>query len=914
MPREIDQYDFFVSYARKDNAGGWITQFVEQLQQEHRKYSGGREFRVFFDKTDIRSLDDWRHRIYESVAASRLLVAFISPAYLASEWCRREWHTWIDVEISKHILSDGAAPIYIVEVPWLSNAMTEQQVAEEIARLFQRPADTLLAREAVTVGAQVSQRQLTQVRPFYDAGLVALRHQDLLKVLAGLAKNLSTRSDHVEAAARSRNTIPPYNRRFVGRLEELELLRNRLHQGRTGVISGHKGNLPEDKSAMASVQGLGGIGKTELAFTYAHAFAGLYPGGRFLVPCDGRSDLREAILRSLDAIFRDQISDEQRKDLDLHFGAIRDCLRQRLCELGRILLVLDNVSDRTLLSPEQTDQVRVLGPYLHLLATTRMGAPEGGAYDDVHWLTLGELSIEDSLRLLEKYRPFVTPDEQKAAERIARRLGGFALCVEVVGAYLGQHSEQSYVGYLETMGLTDLEQVDQTAERGDVTTRRHNNEKRLGAILAPTLAVLSAAEIAAMEFAAFLLPDYIALPWLRQLVSEKHWRQADDVMVGHVTWENHVATLVGLALLTRRMDGHPGSLLDESYRPRIFRCHRLVQEFIRGRLTTAEKTAHQQAVEALVTKRISALEVAHQRASAALVTERVANIQKIKMWQEAQWEIGPLGALGKFFCENCGQMENLDTRGHHPECSSVKPKPPKYNPLCDCGRDRWPRCEECSMIVQPKCKICFDHGYYLIDDWIMQWIFHEAYPLIQMPCSCWNGAPPRDPSKFYFHFEPEDKSDEYYEKHGMDYMSLKEKLDLVLEYHRCEDSVPKATLRELLEKDPGIGLPGGKIAGSSDFEADQFNAELTACRLLAAIAADGIVVPDASTDIESLNKLLCAGSFYQRYPRISLSREAQILIIRLPGKKEDELKRLNRWVLEAAYPLLCPKLQDSARV
>jgi len=79
-----------------------------------------------------------------------------------------------------------------------------------------------------------------QAENIYDSGLEALRHEDLRKVLTELAKNLSSRSDHVEAAARSESTIPRYNGRFVGRLEELELLRNRLHQGRTGVI----GELP----------------------------------------------------------------------------------------------------------------------------------------------------------------------------------------------------------------------------------------------------------------------------------------------------------------------------------------------------------------------------------------------------------------------------------------------------------------------------------------------------------------------------------------------------------------------------------------------------------------------------------------------------------------------------------------------
>src|SRR5690349_11789365 len=102
----------------------------------------------------------------------------------------------------------------------------------------------------------------------------------------------------------------------------------------------------------------------------------------------------------------------------------------------------------------------------------------------------------------------------------------------------------------------------------------------------------------------------------------------------------------------------------------------------------------------------------------------------------------------EFVCDNCGQVENKNTNGHAPDCSSVTPKPPKYYPGCDCGRHKWPICNECGMLVEPKCEICFDLGYYEISDYIMEWIWHEAFPLIQMPCACWNGAPPRDPKKF----------------------------------------------------------------------------------------------------------------------------------------------------------------------
>ncbi len=632
-PRDIadsDRYDFFVSYARADNTAGWISRFIEALQEEQRRFTGDRQFSVFFDTEEIHSLDDWRMRIHESLAASRLMVAFISPGYFASEWCRREWRTWIDVEIAKHVLSDGAAPIYIVEVPWLATSMTDQQVATEIAQLMKppgtAPADGVV-RDAVAVSREVTQRQLTAVQDFYTGGIEALRREDLRKVLAELAKNLATRSEHVDAAARSRSTIPLYNRRFVGRLDELLLLRERLHQGRTGVISGHKGDLPEDKSVVASVQGLGGIGKTELAFTYAHAFAGLYPGGRFYVPCEGRADIRLTLL-ALDEIFGDQVSDEQRKRLETHFGALREGLRRRLQELGPILLVLDNVTDPALLSPEQTDLVRVLGPKLHLLATTRLGAPEGGGlYEDVHWLTLGEISQDESVRLLEKHRAFSTPEEETAARRIARRLGGFALCVEVVGAYLGQHPEQNYAGFLETMGLSDLEPVDRVAERRDVSTRRHNNEKRLGAILAPALASLSAEARTALEFAALLPPDHVVKPWLRQLVGGQHAPISSD----DAAWDHVVAELIGLALLTRGRDAEDAAA-GNFQTPPIFRCHRLVQDFLRSGFTPDQQARCQAAVDALIMGRDAALKA----------TIRL---------DEARWELEPLDALAQLWDE-----------------------------------------------------------------------------------------------------------------------------------------------------------------------------------------------------------------------------------------------------------------------
>jgi len=43
MSANSDQYDFFVSHAHSDSAGGWTACFLEELLAEHRRFAAGRE-------------------------------------------------------------------------------------------------------------------------------------------------------------------------------------------------------------------------------------------------------------------------------------------------------------------------------------------------------------------------------------------------------------------------------------------------------------------------------------------------------------------------------------------------------------------------------------------------------------------------------------------------------------------------------------------------------------------------------------------------------------------------------------------------------------------------------------------------------------------------------------------------------
>jgi len=78
MADQSDEYDFFVSYARADNASdgsgpGWIEQCVNALLDELCRFTGGRSLRRFFDRRDISNFASWESEILHKGLLSQLL-------------------------------------------------------------------------------------------------------------------------------------------------------------------------------------------------------------------------------------------------------------------------------------------------------------------------------------------------------------------------------------------------------------------------------------------------------------------------------------------------------------------------------------------------------------------------------------------------------------------------------------------------------------------------------------------------------------------------------------------------------------------------------------------------------------------------------------------------------------------------
>jgi len=92
----------FLTYARLDDevptldrdAKGWVRYLYDQLQLALRQRLGD-EVEFWRDRKDIDENCLFEHLIEEGLEGSTLLLAVVSPSYIKSTWCQREWQLFI---------------------------------------------------------------------------------------------------------------------------------------------------------------------------------------------------------------------------------------------------------------------------------------------------------------------------------------------------------------------------------------------------------------------------------------------------------------------------------------------------------------------------------------------------------------------------------------------------------------------------------------------------------------------------------------------------------------------------------------------------------------------------------------------------------------------------------------------------
>ena len=141
VPRSVPNgapFDLFVSYSRRDNQRGRISDLRALLKERYRDLTRGDELRIFFDEEEIKGMDDWRHRILYGIRSTRLLLVCLSPNYLESEYCVWELNEYLNQEAALALVGEGIAPVYLVDIPGWSAKSYAHRAAEWIDNLRRR--------------------------------------------------------------------------------------------------------------------------------------------------------------------------------------------------------------------------------------------------------------------------------------------------------------------------------------------------------------------------------------------------------------------------------------------------------------------------------------------------------------------------------------------------------------------------------------------------------------------------------------------------------------------------------------------------------------------------------------------------------------------------------------------------------
>ena len=516
------RYDLFISYAHKDNPAPEypITQLVALLKETYHSCYG-EDISVFFDVDGLKPGELWENKLLESLRQSAVMIVVLSSDYYNSEYCYKEWRHFQDVEIHYSLPGTGI----------IANKYAEHAPAQE----------------TITPMVNVWIQDLSKRQHFDIVDWKTNRDTETFRQrLVTVCEQIREQKRKLEERKKIPTNVRPHNINFTGRALEIREVHAALVQSAVGVIT--------------AIKGIGGIGKSTIAYEYAHAYIDYYQGGTFNFNAEGQDDFRTA-LASIAAVVGIDFTDEEKKNPDLQCQRVWGIIKQ-----GQpALLILDNVDNSEILK-----RITDYAPdrhKLHILVTSRQGFVASKSIKEFH---IPPLEQSVSLGLLLKLFPAQNEDEWKAANAITLRLGGHPLSLTMVGAYLENRQDMSYATQLQWLEDEGIEALDNISAEISLEDYAHPVPTK---IFEQMFSLLAPAELRVLEYAALLPPDSIPLPWLFELVKQEFPEIAPDPKKPYRNpWNDLTKKLERLQLLLLSVE-----------EPQIGTMHRLIQDAIRQR-------------------------------------------------------------------------------------------------------------------------------------------------------------------------------------------------------------------------------------------------------------------------------------------------------------------------------------------
>ena len=384
-----DRVDFFVSHAGQDRA--WAEWVAWQL------IDAG--YQVVLDVWDWAAGQNFITKMSDALDRADRVVALFSAAYF-----ERQRYTTLELSASLVPVPGGAedrlVPVRVEEVP-----------AEKMPAVL-RP---LVYRDVFGVEEAAARRALLEAvgPPCRPEAPPVFPGRGVL----GAMSRLGGWPPRLPGSVPRFWNVPARNPVFAGRDGLLVRVREQLLGG--------------DRAVVQALQGMGGVGKTQLAVQYAHQFASDYHIGWWV-----DAERPELIGDQLAALAVELGAAKRKTDVSLAVRAALAELRGR----GRWLLVFDNAE-----TPHDVKDWLPGGATGHVLITSRTSG-----WDDIAAPVQVDVFIRaESVAVLQARVPDLSDSD---ADRLADRLGDFPLAVRQAARFMvgtGTGPDE-YLGLLDT--------------------------------------------------------------------------------------------------------------------------------------------------------------------------------------------------------------------------------------------------------------------------------------------------------------------------------------------------------------------------------------------------------------------------------------------------------------------------------
>jgi tetratricopeptide (TPR) repeat protein len=403
------RFDVFVSHSSHDKP--WVHRLVADL--------GRYEVSVWLDENEIRPGTHIVDALERGIDASSAMVLVVSPEAEASGWVKEEYSRAValaqrddrELPIMAAILREAALPGFLQSRRWVD---------------FRNPAGYATRVAELVWG-------ITGARPAEALDLDA----NALPPLPGV---------HVPEPAPLPGRSRMHMRRipqFVGRTDQLRALARALQvDGRAAI------------GQVASVTGLGGIGKTQLAAEFVHRYGQFFFGGVFWLGFSDPASVRTEIALCGGPGHLGLWTDENAPDIATQVAQVRSVFAGPEPRL----LVFDNCEDETLLN----EWLPASGG-CRVLVTSRRAAFSPHLVE--HTVPLDVLPRRDSLTLLRSLahgQASGTADEA-TLDAICAELGDLPLALHLAGSFLACYCDTTtpavYLAELRDQALLEHESL-----------------------------------------------------------------------------------------------------------------------------------------------------------------------------------------------------------------------------------------------------------------------------------------------------------------------------------------------------------------------------------------------------------------------------------------------------------------------